>query len=84
MAAEAPCIDVPPVMLTFVFAGAGEVVRDVALEAGVLFDLKVEIREPAADGGGRGLGALVASNSGVGTEALLVSDDLGEDGRLDM
>lgn len=49
--ADAPCIDVPPVMLTFVFEleGAGEDVR----ELGVLFDvLKSEIRGPEAEGGG--------------------------------
>lgn len=46
---EAPCMDVPPVMLTFVGledGGAGEDVRVV----GVLLDLKSDIRVPEAGG----------------------------------
>ncbi len=54
---DAPCIDVPPVMLTFVLLGAGEDFRELLWEAGVLFDLKSEMSEPAAEGGGLGMGA---------------------------
>jgi hypothetical protein len=54
---DAPCIDVPPVMLTFVLLGAGEDVRELLRELDVLFGLKSEISEPAADGGGLGMGA---------------------------
>jgi len=51
--AEAPCIDVPPVMLTFVFEleGAGEEVREVGIDFAVL---KSEIRGPAAEAVGVG------------------------------
>lgn len=54
--ADAPCMDVPPLMLTFVF-GAGDEVLDRFREGGLLFDLKSDISEPAAEGGGRGTGA---------------------------
>jgi hypothetical protein len=54
---EAPCIDVPPVMFTFVLEGAGDAVRDALREEELLFDLKSDISEPAAEGGGRGTGA---------------------------
>lgn len=53
---EAPCIDVPPLMLTLVL-GMGEDVRDAFRDVGLLFDLKSAISEPAAEGGGRGTGA---------------------------
>ncbi len=56
-AVDAPCMGVPPVILTFVF-GAGEEVR----EPGALLDtgLRSEMRWPAADGGARGAGAWTA------------------------
>lgn len=54
---DAPCMDVPPVMLTFVLLGAGEEVRELLREEDVLFVLKSEISEPAAEGGGLGMGA---------------------------
>ena len=54
--AEAPCIDVPPLILILVF-GAGEEVREASREAGLLLNLKSEINEPAAEGGARGRGA---------------------------
>jgi hypothetical protein len=44
-------------MLTFVLLGAGEDFRELLWEAGVLFDLKSEMSEPAAEGGGLGMGA---------------------------
>lgn len=50
---EAPCIDVPPVILTFVFEGAGEDIRDVPLDVGALFGLTSDIRGPDAEGGAR-------------------------------
>lgn len=51
---EAPCMDVPPVILIFVFEGAGEAIRDVPLVAGALFGfLRSDIRGPEADGGAR-------------------------------
>ena len=71
--ADAPCIDVPPVILTFVLLlfGTGEDVRDVLREDGLLFDLKSEINEPAAEGGGFGAGAWTASSLGLSVKALL-------------
>ena len=57
---EAPCIDVPPVILTFVVfdgPGTGEAVPEALREEELLFDLKSEIRVPAAEGGARGVGA---------------------------
>ena len=53
---EAPCIDVPPVMLIFALEGAGEFVREVSREEGLLLDLRSEMKGPAADGGARGVG----------------------------
>lgn len=66
---DAPCIDVPPVMLTLVLGpfllGAGDEVRELSLEeVGVFFledRAKSEIREPAAEGGALGVGACMAS-----------------------
>lgn len=56
---EAPCMEVPPVMLILVFEGAaGEEVREAFREELLLLDLKSEIRVPAAEGGGFGVGAL--------------------------
>lgn len=71
--ADAPCIDVPPVILTFVLLlfGDGEVVRDAFREEGLLLDLKSEISEPAAEGGGFGVGAWTASGLGLSVKALL-------------
>lgn len=46
----APCMAVPPEILIFVFAGAGEEVREVLVEAG----RESEINGPEADGGGLG------------------------------
>jgi len=68
--AEAPCIDVPPVMLTFVFEleGAGEEVCEVGVDFEVL---KSEVRGPAAEGGGRGMGAWMAAGLGWRVKALL-------------
>ena len=45
-------MDVPPLMLILVFWGAGEEF----LEFGVLFALKSDMSEPAAEGGGRVVG----------------------------
>lgn len=57
-AVEAPCIGVPPVMVTLVLDfGAGEEVREVGLELLFLRDLRSEMRGPEAEGGGRGMGA---------------------------
>lgn len=82
---DAPCIDVPPVMLTFVLLGAGEEVRELLREEGMLFDLKSEIREPAADGGGFGTGAWIASALGLSVKALFAGvDEEGGRGRLAM
>lgn len=55
-AVDAPCMGVPPVMLTLVF-GAGEEVRD----AGALLEVgfRSDIRWPAADGGVRDTGGCV-------------------------
>ena len=71
---EAPCIDVPPVTLTFVVfdrPGAGEAVREALREEELLFDLKSEIRVPAAEGGARGVGAWIAGGLGSREKALL-------------
>jgi len=67
---EAPCIDVPPVIFIFVFelGGAGEDVREVGFDFEVL---KSEIRGPAADGGGLGMGAWTATGLGWRVKALL-------------
>lgn len=54
-------------MFIFVFDGAGEDVRD----TGVLFDLKSEMRVPAAEGGARLVGAWMASGVGCRVKALL-------------
>jgi hypothetical protein len=78
---DAPCIDVPPVILTFVL-GAGEDVRELLRDEDVLFDLKSEINEPAAEGGGLGMGAWMASGLGLSVKALLTVDDEGGGGRL--
>lgn len=58
-AEDAPCMDVPPVMFTFVFEGAGEEVREAfrEVEVELLLDLKSDIKVPAAEGGGLGMGA---------------------------
>jgi hypothetical protein len=72
---EAPCMDVPPVILTFVLDGAGEEVREAFLEEELLLDLKSEIRAPAAEGGGLGIGAWMASGLGLRVKALLAVDD---------
>lgn len=77
---EPPCIDVPPVILTFVF-GAGEAFREEAL----LLVLKSEIKLPAAEGGGLGIGAWMASGLGWRVNALLgvdVEDEAVAPGRL--
>jgi hypothetical protein len=58
-------------MLTFVLFGAGEDVRDVLWEEGLLFDLKSEISEPAAEGGGLGVGATMPEGWGSSVKALL-------------
>lgn len=61
-AVEAPCMAFPPVIITFVF-GAGEALREgfweAAREEEVDLDFfpKSDIRVPAAEGGGRGIGA---------------------------
>jgi len=69
---EAPCMDVPPVMFTFVFEGAGEDVREAFREAGVLLEvLKSDIKVPAAEGGGLGVGAWMAAGLGCREKALL-------------
>ncbi len=67
---EAPCMDVPPVMFTFVFEleGAGEVVREVGVDFEVL---KSEIKVPAAEGGGLGMGAWMVVGLGWEVKALL-------------
>lgn len=67
--ADAPCIDVPPVMFIFVVfedEGAGE---DVRVE-GVLLDLKSPIRAPAAEGGGLVVGAWIAEGVASREKAL--------------
>lgn len=63
-------------MLTFVLLllGAGEDVRDVLREVGLLFDLKSEISEPAAEGGGLGVGARMDSGLGWRVKVLLVEE----------
>lgn len=65
---EAPCIDCPPVSVTFVvvaFFGAGDAFRDGFWEAlreeELDLVLNSEIREPAAEGGGRVIGACTAA-----------------------
>lgn len=68
-------MDVPPVMFTFVFEGAGEEVREAFLEEELLLDLKSEIRAPAAEGGGLGIGAWMASGLGLRANALLAVDE---------
>jgi hypothetical protein len=78
---EAPCIDVPPVILTFVLLGAGEEVRELFRDVGVLFALKSEISEPAAEGGGLGVGAWMASGFGFRVKALFAAEEDGT-GRL--
>lgn len=65
---EAPCIDVPPEMLTFIFEGAGEEVRDVGVDFEVL---KSDIKDPAAEGGGLGMGAWTAAGLADKVKALL-------------
>ena len=67
-------------ILTFIF-GAGEDVRELLWDEDVLFDLKSEISEPAAEGGGLGMGAWIASGLGLSVKALLAVDDEGG-GRL--
>lgn len=68
---EAPCIDTPPVMFTFVGLeeGAGDDVRVV----GRLFDLKSDIREPEAEGGALN-GAWMADGLGSSEKALFGVD----------
>lgn len=56
-ALEAPCMGVPPVMVTLVFEflpGAGDDVRELLLEVGRDFGFMSEMRAPAAEGGARG------------------------------
>lgn len=74
---DAPCMDVPPVMLTFVRVGAGEAVREALREALLLLGFREsDIREPAAEGGGRGVGACTASGLGLSVKALLAAGRL--------
>lgn len=76
-------MEVPPVMFTFVFWGAGEEVREEALL--LLLDLKSDIRVPAAEGGGLGIGAWMAAGLGWRVKALLDVDvDAVAAGRLAM
>jgi len=67
-------MDVPPVMFTFVFEGAGDDVREALREEAALLDLKSEIRVPAAEGGGLGIGAWMALGLGLRVNALLAID----------
>ena len=57
-------------MFTFVFEGAGEEVREAFREVELLLDLKSEIKVPAAEGGGLGMGAWMASGLGWRVNAL--------------
>lgn len=65
-AVEAPCMAFPPVMFIFVF-GAGEALREgfweVTRDEAVDLDFlpKSDIKVPAAEGGGRGIGAWMAA-----------------------
>lgn len=75
---EAPCMDCPPVRDTFVFVdffGAGEDVRETFCEAlrdeELDLDLKSDIKEPAAEGGGRTTGACTAAGFEERAEPLL-------------
>ena len=77
----APCMFVPPVMFTFVFVvgGKGEDVREGFCEA--LRDeeedfevLKSDIKEPAAEGGARGVGACIAAGFGSREKAFLTGE----------
>lgn len=64
-AVEAPCMAVPPVMLTLVF-GAGEAVRELCADADLCGDSESETSDPAADGGNlEVMGLLVAEASSV-------------------
>jgi len=53
-------------MLTLVFEGIGEDVREAFRDVGLLLDLKSDIRVPAAEGGGRGVGAWIAEAEAAG------------------
>lgn len=52
---EAPCMAVPPLRVTFVLGLPGDAFRECVRETGLLLDLKSDIREPAAEGGARGV-----------------------------
>lgn len=71
-------MDVPPVMFTFVLEleGAGEEVREVGLDFEAL---KSEIRAPAAEGGGLGMGAWIAAGL-VWRVKVLLGRGVGVDG----
>jgi hypothetical protein len=71
---DCPCIDVPPVIFTFVFEieGAGEDVREGFRDEEFDFEvLKSEIRGPAAEGGCLGVGAWMAAGLTWRVKALL-------------
>jgi hypothetical protein len=83
-AVDCPCMDVPPVMFTFVFEGAGEDVREMLRDEELLLVLRSEIRVPAAEGGGLGIGAGMASGLGWSAKALFGVDGPDGEGRFDM
>jgi len=62
---EAPCIAVPPVILTLVF-GAGEAFFEVCDDAALRGDRASDIKAPAAEGGGfEAIGCVVKLASSV-------------------
>jgi len=69
-------MDVPPVMFTLVFLGAGDDVREALREEDVLFDLRSEISVPAAEGGSLSMGACMTSDL-LSVDALFVDEEGG-------
>lgn len=70
---DAPCMDVPPVMFTFVgfCVGTGEDVREAFREELLDLDLKSDINVPAAEGGGFAFGAATTSGLLLSENAFL-------------
>ena len=85
---EAPCMDVPPVIFILVclvgFDGAGEAVRELVREEGLLLLLKSEIKGPAAEGGALGVGAWITDGWDEREKVLAEVEGVAESDFLDM
>lgn len=81
-------MDVPPVIFILVclvgFDGAGEAVRELVREEGLLLLLKSEIKGPAAEGGALGVGAWITDGWDEREKVLAEVEGVAESDFLDM